>query len=509
MVNNVKSTTIANNTLLLYFRMLFIMIISFLTSRLVLQVLGVTDFGIYNVVGGVVVLFTFISNPLKDACRRYLTYEIGLQDYTQLRMVFSASVVLHVFFSMLILILSETVGFWFLCYQLNIPENRFYASLWVYQFSIFTMIIYVMESPYIADIVAHEDMKPFAYISVVEALLKLLMLSLLFFIDFDQLIIYAFLLVIIQIIIFLLYFAYCKLHYSECRIQLVKDRELIFGMTSFMGWTMTGGIATIVNGQGLNMLLNIFYDPTVNAARGLALQMQGALAKFSSSFQTAINPQLTKSFASGDLDSMHKFVILSSKYSFYLLYVFAIPIMFTTDVVLYTWLGVVPLHTANFFRLVIIDSLLLVLANPMITSVHATGRLKKFQIVVEFINMLVLPISYIFLKVGSWEPEIVYIVFVAVSFSAQIARVYIVLPMIKMKYKKYFDDVVIPITKVVVSSIVIPISLTITLSSTLIANIVIFLSSVVSLLFSIFIFGMKKNERNFVIGYFHRYMHIG
>lgn len=509
MIKDNKSKAIAKNTLLLYFRMLFIMIINLYTSRLVLQVLGVTDFGIYNVLGGVVVLFTFISNPLKDACRRYLTFEIGRKDFLQLRNVFSTSVFLHAIFSLIIFILSETVGLWFLYNQLNIPEGRFSVSLWVFQFSIFTMLMSIMQSPYIADIIAHEDMKPFAYISVVEALLKLIMVLFIYYISFDKLVTYSILLATIQIFIFYLYYKYCKSRYRECHIVYVKDRVLIKKMTSFMGWTMTGGIATILNGQGLNILLNVFYDPTINAARGLALQMQGALAKFSSNFQTAINPQLTKSYASGDLIAMHKYVIYSSKYSFYMLYVLALPVMLSADFVINCWLGFVPPHTSNFFRLVVLDSLLLVLANAMITSVHATGSLKKFQIIVEFINILVLPISYVLLRTGNWEPEIVYVVFVIISLTAQIARVYIVLPMIEMYYKTYIEEVIIPIIRVVLISIIMPMVFIIFQSEAKVDFYYTIVVSVLSSFFSVFLFGMNRNERKYIIHNIPRYIHIG
>lgn len=498
----VNNKRIAKNTILLYFRMLFLMGITLYTSRVILQVLGVVDFGIYNVVGGIVVLFTFISGPLADATRRFLTFELGKNNIDALKKVFSTSIYIHILFSLIILLLSETIGLWFLYTQLNIPPERFNAALYVYHYSVLATIVTILQTPYIAAIIAHEEMQPFAYISIVEALLKLFTVFLLIGITYDKLVIYAFLFLLVQIIIFISYYAYCRFHYKESKIIMTWDGTLVKNMSSFIGWTMTGGIATMLNGQGLNLLLNIFYGPAINASRGIALQMQGTLIKFCVNFQTAINPQLTKSYAIGDLESMHKLIILSSKFSYYLLYVLSLPVIFATDFILGLWLGIVPEHTSNFFRLVIVVSLMSVLSNSMVASIHATGHLKTFQIVVEAINILVLPISYVLLKIHLWAPELVYIVYALISIVAQVARVYIVLPKINLSFNIYIKEIVAPLIRVTLVSLILPVMLMNLLTSKPWEEILIIGLTLLSVVVSIYILGLKNTEKLVVKKYF-------
>ena len=498
----VNNKRIAKNTILLYFRMLFLMVITLYTSRVILQVLGVVDFGIYNVVGGIVVLFTFISGPLADATRRFMTFELGKNNIDALKKVFSTSIYIHVLFSLIILFLSETIGLWFLYTQLNIPPERFNAALYVYQYSVLATIVTILQTPYTAAIIAHEEMQPFAYISIVEALLKLFTVFLLVGISYDKLVIYAFLFLLVQLMILVSYYVYCIFHYKESKIILTWDRALVKEMSSFIGWTMTGGVETMLNGQGINMLLNIFYGPAINASRGIALQMQGTLIKFCSNFQTAINPQLTKSYAIGDLESMHQLIILSSKFSYYLLYILSLPVVFATDYILGLWLGIVPEHTSNFFRLVIVVSLMSVLSNSMVASIHATGRLKTFQIVVEAINILVLPLSYVLLKIHLWAPELVYIVYALLSIVAQIVRVYIVLPKINLSFNTYIKEIVVPLIRVTFVSLILPIILVNLLTSKPWEELLIIVVTLLSVVVSIYILGLTNTEKMVVKKYY-------
>lgn len=313
---------IAKNTLLLYIRMMLTMAVSLYTSRVVLNTLGVEDFGIYNVVGGVVAMFGFLNGAMATTTQRYITFELGRNDFKQLKKIFNISVSIHAFISIIILILAETIGLWFLYNKMTIPVERIDAALWAYQGSIISTIILIMSVPYNALIIAHEKMSTFAYISVLEAVLKLLIVYMLLIGDFDKLKLYALLMCCIQLIIRFIYGNYCKRHFPETKFQLYKDLKLFNNMLAFAGWNLWGNCASITFTQGVNILLNIFFGPIVNAARGITTQVQGAVNQFSWNFQTALNPQITKSYASGDYIYMHKLIFRSSKFTFFFTIIF-------------------------------------------------------------------------------------------------------------------------------------------------------------------------------------------
>ena len=296
---------IAKNTLLLYFRMLVTMAVSLYTSRVVLNILGVEDFGIYNVVGGIVAMFGFINGSMTSATQRYLTFELGQNNRAQLTKVFSTSLSIHGIISFLIIVLAETVGLWFLWNKMQIPADRMNAAFWVFQCSVAASVIMIMSVPYNAAIIAHERMSAFAYISIIEVSLKLLIVCFLRYFHTDKLILYAALIVIVQFLIRLCYSWYCNRHFNETKYRWSWDKGLFKEMTGFASWNMFGSLAAITFTQGLNLLLNMFFGPVVNAARGIAVQAQTAIGQFSSNFQTALNPQITKSYATGDMEYMH------------------------------------------------------------------------------------------------------------------------------------------------------------------------------------------------------------
>lgn len=447
---------IAKNTLLLYIRMLFMMLVSLYTSRVVLNTLGVIDYGINNVVGGVITMLGFLTGSLGAASSRYITYDLGKGDMVVMKNTFGNILSIHFILAAIVLVVGETLGLWFMSTQLQIPLGRETAAMWVYQFSIFSSVLTVISIPYNATIIAHEKMSAFAYISIADAVLKLLIVYLLLIIPYDKLIVYAILFFCIQAFDRVVYGIYCSQHFEETRTSLKYDGKLFKEIFAFAGWTMNGCLAATGYTQGLNILLNIFFGPAVNAARGIAVQVQGVCQQFCTNFQMALNPQLTKSYAQGDLGNMRRLLVKSSKFSFYILFCIVLPLMFEAELVLKSWLGIVPEHTVNFLRLMLIVGMLYTLSNPINVSVHATGSLKCFQLIEGTMLLSIVPIAYLLLKFFSIPPEYVFLVHIVVELLTQYARLRIVLPMIGMRLGVYFRQVIVPIAMVTVLTPIIP-----------------------------------------------------
>lgn len=489
---------IAKNTLLLYIRMLFMLVISLYTSRVVLNTLGIVDYGINNVVGGVIAMLGFIASSLGAASSRYITYDLGRGDMTVMKKTFGNILSIHFILAAIILVFGETFGLWFMSTQLQIPPERETAAMWVYQFSIFSSILAIISVPYNATIIAHEKMSAFAYISIVDAVLKLLIVYLLVVIPYDKLIIYAILFFCIQTFDRVVYGIYCSRHFEETRTKPAYNGKLFREIFAFAGWTMNGNLAVMGYTQGLNILLNIFFGPAVNAARGVAVQVQSVCQQFCSNFQMALNPQLTKSYAQGDLDNMHRLLKKSSKFSFFILFFIVLPLMFEAEFILKLWLGIVPEHTVTFLRLILVVGLLYTLSNPIIVSVHATGRLKKFQIIEGTMLLTIIPIAYILLKFFGIQPEYVFVVHIVVELCTQYARLRIVLPMIGMKLSDYLTSVYKPIMFVVVLSPWLPYIVNNTINAQWGSFFVVCGVSVLSTSILIYFLGCTVSERVFI-----------
>lgn len=490
---------IAKNTLLLYARMLFLMIISLYTSRVVLNTLGVEDYGINNVVSGFIGMLSFLSGSLGAASSRFITYDLGIGDMSTMKRTFGNIVTIHLLLAVIILILGETIGLWFVLNKLQIPENRMTAALWVYQFSIFSFMLSIVSVPYNATIIAHERMKAFAYISIVDAILKLLIVYMLVVIPYDKLIIYAILFFCIQVLDRVVYGIYCYRHFEETKTKLAFNKKLFKEIFSFAVWTMNGNLAVIGYTQGINVLLNLFFGPIVNAARGVAVQVQSVVQNFCNNFQMALNPQLTKSYAQNDLDHMQQLLKVSSKFSFFLLFVISLPLMLEAPLVLKWWLGIVPEHTVNFLRLILCSSMLIALSNPLVVSVHATGKIKKFQAIEGTMLLFIVPIAYILLKFFGIRPEYVFCVHIAVEVLTQYARVRIVLPMISMKCIDYLKEVIAPIIKVIVITPILPLITYHYIGQSVMTFFIICFISVICVLGGVYYLGCIKSEREFII----------
>ena len=440
-----NSKRIAKNTLLLYGRMALTMLVALFTSRVVLQALGVTDFGIYNVVGGVVAMMGFLNGSLGGATSRFITYELGLGGRGNVRHIFRCAVSIHYLLAALVLVVAETVGLWFVLEKLVIPDGRMTAALWAYQCSVLTVVVTIISSPYNALIIAHERMSAFAYISILEVFLKLGIVYLLMAVGIDRLILYATLLLVVQVSIRFIYSGYCSRHFPETSGRWLWDRRKSREIFSYAGWTLNGNLAVMGYTQGINILLNLFFGPAVNAARAISVQVQSAAYQFFNNFLTAVRPQITKSYAQGDLPYMHKLILSSSKYGAYLFLIIAVPLLSNTSYVLSLWLGQVPAHTVAFTQLMLLTCMNSVLKMPTLMGIHATGDIKRFQIVEGSLLLTVVPIAYAFLKWRHIQPETVFIIYLLVETVTQFARVWIVFPRIQMKRRLYFTHVLFPL----------------------------------------------------------------
>lgn len=483
--------------MMLYIRMLLIMAVSLYTSRIVLNTLGVEDFGIYNVVGGFVTMFGFLNSAMASATQRFLSFEIGRKDNLQLRNVFSMSLNIHFIIAFAILLLAETIGLWFVNTQLTIPPDRVVAAQWVYQFSILALMVNIVSVPYNAIIIAHERMNIFAGVSIVEVSLKLLIVFMLQWFGFDKLKLYAVLMFAVSLIIRIIYGAYCNQKFKESKFRYYWDKPLFKTLMSYAGWNLWGNAAGVLMDQGVNILLNIFFGPVVNAARGIAYQVKSAINQLVINFQMAMNPQIIKSYASEDFKYMHQLIFKGSKYSFFLLFILSLPILLETEFILTLWLKIVPEYTIIFTRLVIVNILVDSISGPLMTAAQASGKIKIYQSAVGGLLILNLPISYLLLKMGL-TPEITLYASIGISIIALYARLKIVSPLVKLDVLEYFKAVVLRIILVVLVAFIIPIFVYTSLDEGFVRLLLIGMSSVLSVLLTICFLGLGKMEKLFI-----------
>lgn len=424
--NALNNKRIAKNTFLLYIRMLFLMCVSLYTSRVVLAALGIEDFGIYNVVGGVVSMFSLISASLSSAISRFITYELGKNDTEKLNHVFSSAITIQVLIAIVIVIISEPIGLWFLNNKMTIGSDRIIAANYVFQFSLLTFCINLISVPYNATIIAHENMSAFAYISIIEALGKFFVALIISVSPIDKLIFYSLLICLISLIIRIIYLVYCKKHFYECKYQFIFDKELLKQMIRFAGWNFIGATAFVLKDQGINVLLNLFFGSVVNAARGIAVQVSSSIYGFVQNFITALSPQITKSYAQSDYMYMNSLIQKGSKFGFFLLLILTTPVIFETDTILSLWLKSVPDYTIVFVKIVLFTSLFDALSGPLQFAAHATGKIKYYQIIVGSVLLLSFPICYIALSCGA-TPISAFIIVLVLTIVAYILRLFILL----------------------------------------------------------------------------------
>lgn len=508
MGNGINSKQIGKNTLLLYFRMFVVILVGLYTSRVVLNTLGVSDFGLYNLVGGIVSMASFFNTAMVAATQRFLAYEIGRSDEDRLSKVFCTSINIQVIIIILVIIIAETLGLWFVNSKLNIPPDRIVAANWVFQASIVSFAINVLSLPYNSAIVAHEKMSAFAYISILDVGLKLLIVFLLPLFAFDRLIFYSILIVCVTLIIRLCYTIYCKRHFSECSYQLIIDKNLTKEMFAFSGWTMVGSLGFSFKDQISNIILNLFFGTTLNAARSIGSQVSAHVKTFAMNFTMALNPQITKQYAAGNIEASKKMVYFGSRLSFCLLSVVAIPVILNVDYILQLWLGIVPEYTSQFVIFSIIVALIYTLSECVTKAIQATGHVKWFQIGVSLIVLSELPIAWLFLKMGyppysvMWPSVLTYLI-------ALVFRIWLIhryLP--EYNIKEYMSQVVLRSIIVFVVSYGICSWFQTTLSNTLWHLVLSVLFCVVTVLAISLAFGVTSNERELLFGYISKYVNI-
>ena len=488
---------IAKNTLLLYFRMLLTMVVSLYTSRVVLGALGVEDYGIYNVVGGVVAMFSMLSGSLSAAISRFITFELGTGNKEKLKSVFSSSVTIQMGLSAIILVLAETVGLWFLNNKMVIPDSRMYAANWVFQLSVLTFVINLISIPYNAAIIAHERMSAFAYISIFEAVSKLVVAYCIVISPIDRLILYAIMLTTIAIIIRLIYGSYCKRKFVECTYHFIYDHDLLKQMFGFAGWNFIGSIGAVLREHGGNIILNLFFGPAVNAARGIAVQINAAIIGFVNNFMTALNPQITKSYAENNISYTINLVKQGARISFYILYLIALPIMINIEYVLQIWLGKYPEYTADFVRLVLIFALSECLSHSIITAMLATGKIKYFQLTAGALQLLNLPISFTLLWLD-FPPTSIFVVSILLSQIGLWIRLVMLRHETGISLYDFFTHVFCNVLMVSVVSAILPLYLNQYIVVNFMSFLLISILSILYTLFIIFIIGCNKQERSFI-----------
>lgn len=490
---------IVKNTLFLYTRMIITMIISLYTSRVILNTLGVENFGIYNVVGGFVLIFGVISNSLSSAIGRFITFELGKGDIDKLKNIFSTALIVQMIIGCIILLFSETIGLWFLNNKMNIPSDRIIAANWVFQFSLFTFIINLINVPYNSCIIAHEKMAAFAYISILDVLGKLLISYLIIIAPIDKLIYYAFLMFFLSLIIRYIYLRYCHKHFSECSFILNLNKSLLRKMFGFAGWNFIGSSSSLLRDQGVNVIINMFMGPTVNASRGIASQVNSAISNFFGNFMMALSPQITKSYSSGNFDYMITLIEKGAKFSFYLLLCLSIPIWMETEYILKLWLGIVPEYTISFVRLILILTLSESISNTLVITRQATGNIKKYQIIVGGMQMMNFPISYIALKYFSSNPTITYLIAIMISQICFFLRLILMRDIYVFSPIKFFRNVYISIIKVSLLVVVILLYLEKIPLENIYFKIIRILLVLLICILTIFYIGCNKNERSYIL----------
>lgn len=400
---------IVKNTFMLYMRQVLIMLVGLYTVRVVLKTLGIEDYGVYNVVSGAVTMFSFLTGAMAVGSQRFFSFYIGKNDYQHLKKVFHNTLTIYIFLSSVIILLGESLGYWFINNKLVIPEDRLFAANCIFQISILSFVFSMMSAPFIAIIMSHEDMNIFARIGIIEVFFKLAIVFVLILSPFDKLITYGLLLFMISVIIFLLYFLYCTRKYKECTFKLEYNKPIINEIAGFSSWNLFGNFAWIIKNQGTSFMLNIFFGPAINAAQNLAIQIRSVVNTFASNFMSAVQPQIVKSYAKNEYEKMFMLMSSASKMSFILMAIISIPVILNLDFFLNIWLVKVPDYATAFTKILLVEASLEAMSTPTASVNQATGRIKYYQMIIGILGLLNLPVSYCFLRLG-YDPDSVYVI---------------------------------------------------------------------------------------------------
>lgn len=488
--------------------MILILLISLYTSRVVLNTLGVDDFGVYEVVGGFVAIFSILSSSLSTAISRFITFSLGKGDRKESARIYSTAVIIQVILAIGIALLTEVIGTWYLHNKMSLPEGRMDAAFWVLQCSIFTFGVGLIGVPFDAEIVAHEDMKVYAYLSIVDAVLALLTVLLLRAVDADRLILYGILTMLSCMLTRFLTFLYCKRNYKECTFVLSIDKQLLKEVGTFTGWHLLGEGAWIINNQGVTLLVNSYFGVTMNAARGIASKVNGLVNKFSANFTLALSPQITKTYAEGDLKALHSLIFRGTKLSYYLMLLLAVPVLAETPVILRLWLKIVPDHSVLFARLTVISALIIVLGTPLVKAQLATGNLKRYQITVSSISICSFPLTWIAYKIGL-PAEWSYHIFNLLYFIILFVRVYLIRDLIDFPCKRFLTEVYLRVFIVTVIAAVLPYLICRLQPESIWRLIEVLIVSTISVCTTVYVFGLDKEERSVVLSHVNRFLSKG
>lgn len=489
---------IAKNTLMLYFRMFFMMLLGLFTSRIVLESLGETDYGVYNVVGGVVSMFSIISGALATAVGRFITFELGKSDGSRLNLVYSTAVTVQLIIALIVMLLAEPTGLWFIEQRMTIDPARIPAARWVLHFSVLSFVINLMSVPQMALITAHEKMSVYAAIGILDGLLRFGTALTVMWSGCDHLVLYAVLMSLSVLVVRLAYSIYCRRHFSQLRYSPVLERPLLKEMFSFAGWNFIGVTSGVLRDQGGNILINIFFGPVANAARGIALQLNAVVHGFVTNFMTAVNPQITKSYAAGEHEYMFSLMRKASRMSFYLLFVIALPVIFNASDVLALWLKDVPPGAPVFLQLFLVFTLSEAISQPLITSMYATGKIRNYQIIVGGLQMLNLPVSYLCIRLGA-PAESTVVVAIVFSQICLAARLYMLHDMIGLRVKEFIIRVYMNVICVAILGLVLPMAASFILPDDNIGFVIKVPVCIASACLSVWFAGCSREERHYIL----------
>ncbi len=496
---------IAKNTLLLYFRMLFTMLISLYTSRVILHTLGVEDWGIYNVVGGIVMILSSVNWALSSATQRFLNYELGTGNFIKLKKVFNATFMLHLAFGLAIVILAETVGLWFLKTQIHFSPDRVGAAHWIYHFSVLCFFIGITQVPFGAIIGAHERMNVFAYLSIMEVSFKLLIVYMLTWFDFEKLKLYAVLVFIVTLISASIYRIYTYLHFQETKFMVVKEKAIYNDLFSFSAWSFLGSIVYAISTEGINILVNNFFGAAVNSAKGIAMQIEGVLRSFTGNFQSAANPQITKYFAANEKENMEKLVFRSAKFSLFMVFILALPIMIELPYILQLWLKDVPPYTYYFALFILINTLVESSSGPLFTAIQASSKIKHLEIGASLDLAFTFLFTYVFYRLH-YPPQTTILVSIFFNLLFYIVKLLLIKKILGFSIKKFMLDVHIPALPVLMLSPIIPIIIHKLMPSSFLRLIVIFTSAIMVVAALIYLMGLDDVEKKIIRTYLVKFL---
>ncbi len=494
-----SNTRIAKNTLFLYFRMMLLLVINLYTSRIVLKELGVDDYGIFSVVGGIIVILSFLNNAMTSGTQRFMNVEMGRNDQCALEKVFSTSLQIHIMVAIVVLILAESLGLWFLNTRMNIPEGRMDAANWVYQFSIASAILRIFTVPFNAAIISHEKMSAFAYIGIIEATLKLLVAFAISWAPYDKLIVYACLIFLIGLVNCFICGLYGMTHFVECKnVSFKTDKATMRNMLSFSGWTIFGNLGYILHTQGIAIVVNMFFSVAVNAAQGIANQVNGVVTQFTTNFIVALKPQVVKTYAANELDHMHSLVIRGCKMAFCLMSFFVIPLVLEAPMILQMWLGVVPEYSVIFIRLVLMISLVNSFSSLLSAAKGATGDVKTYQITLTLIGALHIPIAWVAFEFGK-GPEYAMYVYLVIVFVLQIMRVLFVCKSVDLSVRLFVKCVILKCSSVLIISSIMPCILHVYLRPSILTTIVVSGTAVMGVIITTLFIALTTSERKTIV----------